>query len=210
MINFISSIIEFFVELISSLGYPGIFLGMVIESSFFPFPSEVILPPAGVLIARGEMTIFLVLLFATLGSIVGALINYSLAYYFGRKAFNKLIKKYGNFFFINSKHLSKSESYFKKHGQFTTFSGRLIPGIRQIISLPAGFAKMNLLRFIIFTALGSLIWSTILVFLGMFYGGNQEAFENILGTITLLLIAIIIIFIIVYIRIKSKKRISSI
>jgi membrane protein DedA with SNARE-associated domain len=197
--------VEFLVSTIGSLDYLGVFLLMTIESSFIPFPSEIILIPAGVLIARGEMSITMVFVAALAGSLAGALINYFLALHLGRRLVNKLLKKYGKIFFINPKSIEKSESYFKKHGEITTFIGRLIPGIRQLISLPAGFSRMSLPKFTFYTALGAGIWSAILIYLGFLFGENQALIEQNLSIITMLLISISLIIILIYILIRKKN-----
>jgi membrane protein DedA with SNARE-associated domain len=206
MLFSLSSIIEFFVNLVDSLGYFGIFLGMVIESSFFPFPSEAILPPAGVLIARGQMSLAIVLFLAILGSLCGALINYFIAIQLGRKVVNKLIFNYGKIFFIKEKHILKSENYFENHGDITTFVGRLIPGIRQLVSLPAGFSRMNLFKFCLFTSFGAGIWSSILIFIGYFYGGNPHLMQTNLGIITAIIISISLFIILFYILARLTKK----
>ncbi len=160
---------EKIVLLIGKLGYFGIFIGMTIESSFFPFPSEIILIPAGVLISKGEFSFFLVLLASILGSLLGALINYSIALIIGRNAVEALVSKYGKFFFISKKGLLHSEKTFKKYGNISTLIGRLIPAVRQLISLPAGFFKMRLDYFLLFTALGAGIWTCFLLGVGYFF-----------------------------------------
>lgn len=199
--------IEFLLNIIWQLGYPGIFIGMTIESSFIPFPSEVILIPAGALVARGEMSFLLVFLIGLAGSLAGALINYFLALYLGRTFTEKLIRKYGKFFFLDDKSLQKADYFFKNHGEITTFIGRLIPVIRQLISLPAGFAKMNLLRFILFTTLGAGIWGAILIYLGYLFGNNQSLIEQNLHLFTILFLLIASIIIIIYLLYKKKNKI---
>ncbi|MBT4135828.1 DedA family protein [archaeon] len=205
--NLLHQLIEFLVTIISSLGYLGIFIGMTIESSFLPFPSELILPPAGVLISRGEMSWILVLISAVLGSILGALINYFLALTLGRRAINHLLSKYEKIlFFLDEDKLAKSDYFFKKHGEITTFIGRLVPGIRQLISIPAGFAKMNLKRFIFFTTLGAGIWSFILIYLGYLYGDNIDVIKQNANTILLFLLPVILLSILIYLLMHKKKK----
>ena len=186
----IHEIAQFITDQIFDMGYLGIFLLMLIESSFIPFPSEIVLVPAGYLAAKGDMDISLILFFSLLGSIGGALINYFGALYVGRK----FLLKYGKYILIKKETLNKMENFFKRHGAISTFTGRLIPGIRQLISIPAGLSKMNLKVFIFYTSLGALLWSIILVTLGYVIGENQELIKEYLSqiiTITLIFVTII-------------------
>jgi len=186
----IHDIAQYITDTIFDMGYLGIFLLMLIESSFIPFPSEIVLVPAGYLASKGEMNISFILFFSLLGSLAGALINYFGALYVGRK----FLLRYGKYILISEETLDKMEQFFKKHGAISTFTGRLIPGIRQLISIPAGLSKMNLKVFIFYTSLGALIWSIILVALGYLIGENQELIKEYLSqivTITLLTVAII-------------------
>ncbi|UOD34611.1 DedA family protein [Deferribacteraceae bacterium V6Fe1] len=195
-------IVAFIVASIGGMGYIGIVLLMALESSFFPFPSEVVVPPAGYLASQGEMNIFLVILAGILGSILGAFVNYYIAYKYGRN----LLITYGKYFFINEEKFKKIESFFINHGEISTFVGRLIPGVRQYISFPAGLAKMNLSKFIFYTALGAGIWVVILAYVGYFIGNNIELIREKLHTITIIIIPFIIIIIMLYIYINKKKK----
>ncbi|WP_288644097.1 DedA family protein [uncultured Helicobacter sp.] len=174
-----NQIIHFIVDTIGSFGYPGIFIMMFLESSFFPFPSEVVMIPAGYLAYKNEMNMSLALLSGALGSLAGAIFNYILAIYFGRA----FLLKFGKYFFFTEKTMTKMENFFTKHGEISTFLGRLIPGIRQYISLPAGLARMNLVRFSIYTTIGALIWITILAWFGYYVGvwfGDDLSISNLL------------------------------
>jgi len=198
--------VEWCVSLIGSLGYLGIFILMIIESSFIPFPSELVMVPAGMLIARGEMNFWFVFLAGVLGSIIGAYFNYYFALYFGRNLINKLVLKYGKFFFIKSESLNKSDKFFKEHGEITTFIGRLIPVIRQLISIPAGFSHMNLKKFTFYTALGAGIWCLVLIGLGYIFGANQELIQKNLTQITLITVFFCVLIIMIYIFFKRRKK----
>jgi membrane protein DedA with SNARE-associated domain len=190
------------VDLIFDWGYLGIFLLMAIESSFIPFPSEIVLIPAGYLASSGQMNIFAIMGSALGGSLVGAFINYYLALLLGRK----ILKKYGKYFFIKESAVDKMDAYFAKHGHISTFIGRLIPGIRQLISIPAGLARMNLLTFSIFTTLGAGIWALILVMLGYFIGENQELIDAYLKQIMFVVVGVLVVLGFVYYKYQTKKQ----
>ncbi|WP_299326873.1 DedA family protein [uncultured Helicobacter sp.] len=161
-----NEIIHFIVDTVGALGYVGIFLMMFLESSFFPFPSEVVMIPAGYLAYKGSMNMGLALFCGAAGSLAGAVFNYVLALYFGRA----FIVRFGKYVFFSEQSMQKMERYFSRHGEISTFLGRLIPGVRQYISLPAGLARMNLWKFSIYTTLGALIWITILAIFGYYVG----------------------------------------
>ncbi|MFC1455055.1 DedA family protein [Candidatus Undinarchaeota archaeon] len=197
-----SAIIQFLVENIGSLGYIGIFILMFLESSFFPFPSEVIMIPAGYLAYNGQMNFYVAILAGVLGSYFGAVFNYLLAHKLGRK----LLIKYGKYLFLKPGALDKLERFFEEHGHISTFTGRLIPGIRQYISLPAGLAKMAIVTFSIYTIAGATIWVTILTLLGYFIGGNEALIIQYLHSITAVMLIIIVVIIAAYYSHHTKKQ----
>ncbi len=168
------TLVTWLVDTIFKLGYPGIVLLMGLESSFFPFPSEVVLPPAGFLAAQGRMNVWLVLSSGIAGSLLGALVNYFVAARLGKP----LLHKYSKYLLIKEASLERSEVFFLKHGEISTFVGRLIPVIRQYISLPAGMSGMNLMVFSVFTALGAGIWSGVLTYIGWYLGKNADVLSN--------------------------------
>ncbi len=173
------SIINFIVGTIGQLGYIGIFVMMFLESSFFPFPSEVVMIPAGYLAYKGEMNIVIAVIIGIFGSLTGAIFNYMLALKFGRG----FVIRFGRYFFFNESTMQKMEDFFTRHGEISTFVGRLIPVVRQYISLPAGLAKMNLTKFCLYTSIGAGIWLVILTILGYYVGaifsGGLEVSEII-------------------------------
>lgn len=163
---------QFFQWFVENANYLFVFLFMVVESSFIPFPSEVVVPPAAYLActntgAGSDMNIFMVVCFATLGALVGAFINYYIALWIGRPVVYAFAdSRFGHMLMINRQKVDKAEAYFDKHGAISTFIGRLIPAIRQLISIPAGLSRMNIGQFAIFTGLGALVWNGILAALG--------------------------------------------
>ena len=198
------SIVDFLVQTIGAWGYVGIFCLMFLESSFFPFPSEVVMIPAGYLAHKGEMSLIGALLAGTGGSLTGALFNYYLSIKLGRK----LLLKYGNYVWFGEEKLEKLEKFFRKHGEISTFNGRLVPGVRQYISLPAGLARMNLLRFSIYTSLGAGIWMMILIGLGYFLGNNEDLVKEYLKTIIYITLALVIILTLIYYFYNKNKAVK--
>ena len=178
------------VDLIFDWGYVGIIIMMAIESSFIPFPSELVLVPAGYLASQGEMSISLIMTSALGGSMIGSFINYYLALLLGRK----ILIKYGKYFFIKEQTIKKMDDFFIKHGHISTFTGRLIPGVRQLISIPAGISRMNLRVFSLYTAMGAGIWALILTLLGYFIGQNQELLDVYLKQITVGILVLLVLF----------------
>ena len=188
------------VGIVGDLGYAGVFILMFLESTFFPFPSEIVMIPAGYLVYKGEMNFFMVLFCGITGSLAGALFNYYLAIYLGRA----LLIKYGRYFFISEQTIVKMEIFFKNHGHISTFSGRLIPAIRQLISFPAGLARMNIVTFCFYTTLGASIWVIILTCLGYYIGDNQDLIKEYLKYIIYSLIFILVLVGFIYYKKKQK------
>lgn len=172
--------IPFIAWCLEHLNYWVITLLMAIESSFIPFPSEVVVPPAAYKAATtGELNVFLVVFFASVGACIGALINYYLARYLGRPLVYKFAEsRLGHMCLIDSAKVEKAERYFDEHGAVGTFFGRLVPAVRQLISIPAGLARMSLGRFLLYTTLGASIWNSILAgmgwYIGHYYSGQLE------------------------------------
>src|SRR5512147_2332750 len=165
-----NELVTWLVLTIGALGYPGIFLLMAMESSVIPIPSELVMPPAGYLAQQGQMNALIAILCGTFGSLVGAYVNYFAARHLGRP----LVLKYGKYVWISEEKFSRVESFFLKHGEISTFIGRLLPVVRHLISLPAGLSGMNHLRFSLYTLLGAGIWVSVLTWIGYFIGENQE------------------------------------
>ncbi|NCN51834.1 DedA family protein [archaeon] len=201
MINLIDGLIS----ILESWGYSGIFVLMFLESLIIPVPAEIVLIPAGFLVFKGLMSFFPLLIISTLGSLAGSLFSYFLAYKIGRKGFEKIAKKYSEVPFWDIKHLKNSEKFFKKKGHLTIFFSRFIPGLRHVISLPAGFSKMNIIEFSLYTLFGAGIYNAFLILLGYFAGTNENYFISHVGIISALIAIIFLVGIGVYLKLKNKK-----
>jgi membrane protein DedA with SNARE-associated domain len=176
MEHIITFLSEYVLGLVKEFGYIGIILGMAIESSLVPLPSEIVMIPAGVLAQKGEMNFFMVVFCGTLGSYIGSLANYIGAYLIGRP----LVVKYGRYLLLSEKKLKRVEAFFRKFGNISIFIARLIPVVRHFISIPAGFAKMNFWQFSLYTILGSTLWMVILTAVGYFIGQNSQKVHELM------------------------------
>jgi membrane protein DedA with SNARE-associated domain len=170
--DLISPVIDWYM---AHINYGTITLLMAVESSFIPFPSEVVIPPAAWKAAQGDLNIYLVVFFGTLGALIGALFNYYFALLLGRAIVYRFAEsKIGRLMLLSREGVEKAEAYFVRHGKTSTLIGRLVPAIRQLISLPAGLARMKLKDFILFTLIGSAAWNIILAALGYFLYSQKE------------------------------------
>jgi len=211
--NIFSTIITWYMD---HMTYFTIAILMAIESTFIPLPSELVLPPAAWKAFQGDLNIGLIILSSSIGCVIGALINYTLSFYLGRKIIYALAEsKVAKLFFVTKAKVEHAEEYFRTNGNTSTFIGRLVPGIRHLISIPAGLAKMNLKKFILFTLIGSALWNTILTFIGYFIAYSFPEIKNIEDInekvmeysheISYITIGIGLIFVI-YLLFKKKKN----
>lgn len=215
---FLSDILGTYTDNLSFSAVTGL---MTVESSFVPFPSEIVVPPAayGACCPDNEnlyvtdsplLNTVLVVLAATAGAVLGALINYYLAMYLGRPVIYRLAdSRAGRMLLLSPEKIRKAEEYFDRKGNISTFIGRLIPGIRQLISIPAGLARMKMTSFVFFTALGAMIWNTVLAAMGYIAGGNQELINEYSEILSWAIIGVfcaaVLIFILIKIKEKSRK-----
>lgn len=195
------AVIDWILQAVGDIGYTGIFLLMLLESSFFPFPSEVVMIPAGFIAYQGGMNPYAAVVAGTAGSLSGALLNYFLALRFGRP----LLLRIGRYFFLGPPALAKIETYFARHGEISTFNGRLVPGVRQYISLPAGLARMHVGRFSFYTSLGAGIWVAILTALGYLMGSQEELLRQNLQKITIAALGFVALSSLVYVLYWRKR-----
>jgi membrane protein DedA with SNARE-associated domain len=201
----IQDIWQWLTDTMATLGYGGVVSLMALESSFFPFPSEVVVPPAAASAKSGELSLILVILAGIAGSLIGALFNYWLAVKVGRP----FLLRYGRYVLISEKNFHRSEEFFRKHGEIATFVGRLLPGIRQLISFPAGLARMHMGRFLFFTTLGSGIWVVVLALVGYWVGdpkANPHAFKERANQILWIMLPALILIVLGYVLWQRKKR----
>ena len=202
----LQTLISWLLATILKLGYPGIFLLMAMESSVIPLPSELVMPPAGYWAAEGKMNIVVAIFCGTAGSLVGAYANYFAARYLGRP----LILRYGKYVWITEEKFSHVETFFHKHGEISTFIGRLLPVVRHLISLPAGLAGMHHWKFALYTLLGAGIWVTVLTWIGYVIGKEQSLIMKYSHQAVIGVVVFSALLITVYVwRHKRKSRADS-
>ena len=198
--------VTWLVDTIFQLGYTGIALLMAIESSFLPLPSELVMPPAGVLVAQGRMDAVAAVVAGTLGSIAGALVNYGLAIWLGRPH----LHRYSKYVLIRESSLNRAEAFFRRHGEISTFVGRLLPVIRHLISLPAGVSRMPVARFALYTGAGAAIWSGVLTWIGWYLGRQadmlrNEDFQRYGGRAALAILPVLALIVGVYVLVGRRR-----
>ncbi|MEI7879446.1 MAG: DedA family protein [bacterium] len=200
--EFLTHLFQLNVDIIERMGYPGIVFLMTLESSVFPIPSELVMPQAGYLASTGVMSLPVVIILGVVGSWLGALLNYVVAMWLGRPFF----LKYGKYFFCPQDKFAMVERFFNAHGEISTFTGRLIPVVRHLISIPAGLTKMKMSHFLLYTGIGSAIWMTILTYIGYLCGKNMELIKKYSHICTLGVIIGCVVLIAVYIWLHKRRQ----
>ncbi|AFY55845.1 putative membrane-associated protein [Rivularia sp. PCC 7116] len=199
--------LDWVTNIISSFGYAGIALLMLLENIFPPIPSELIMPLAGFTVNQGKLNMQLVILAGTLGSVLGAFPWYYVGRVVGERRLRKWIDKYGKWLTLSGKDIDRSKSWLDKYGKAVVFFGRLVPGIRTFISVPAGLDKMPLIPFLLYSFAGSLIWTAILTYAGFLLGDNFQLVEKYIKPISVIVMASIAIYLIItFIRRKSRNN----
>ena len=204
MMGFFQTLFDWYM---TNLNYFTVGLLMAIESTFLPLPSEVVIPFAAYKAGQGDLNVFLVVLSGTIGALGGSLINYTLAYYLGRPLVYKLAdSKLGKLFLLSKEKVMHAEEYFIRNGKTSTFIGRLVPGVRHLISIPAGLSKMNLRDFMLYTFFGAGIWNVILAIIGYYLYEIREQIFPYIGHIMLTVGLLFVIYLIIKNRVSKKAK----
>ena len=205
MLEFLS---HYIIQLIQSTGYAGIFVLMALESALIPIPSEITMPFSGFLVSEGKLSFVMVVITGTLANLAGSLAAYYLGYILEETVLLKLIQKYGKFILLSEHEYHRAEKWFRKYGDKIIFISRLLPGIRTVISLPAGIVEMDIKKFVIYTTVCCLIWSIFLTYIGFVLGENWNALEPIYRKFEFIIAGVIIIAVLAYIEkhLNLRKR----
>jgi membrane protein DedA with SNARE-associated domain len=202
-------LVQWLLQGLLHLGYPGITALMALESSIIPVPAELVMPPAGYWVARGEMRFLPALACGVLGSVLGAVASYGLSAWLGRG----LVRRFGKYVLVSERSLEQSERYFARHGEISVLLARLIPVIRHLISIPAGLARMSLPRFIAYTAAGALVWCAVLTEIGYVLGQSEGVLRNdevrrYVGRILAVVLPLIVVTVVVYVS-RYRRRVRA-
>lgn len=202
----LEAIANWIISIISALGYPGIVVCMAIESALIPLPSEIIMPFSGYLVSLGRFNLILVALAGALGNVIGSLLAYGLGYWGHERVVRRLIRRWGKWILVSEDELDEAEKLLHKYKDWVVLGSRVIPGIRTVISLPCGIAKLPIYRFIVLTFIGSLVWSYFLAWIGFILGEHWDILGPYFHKADFLIIALIIGAIVFYIWHKLKKK----
>lgn len=203
----LENLVNWLLQTLRDVGYPGIVALMAMESSILPVPAELVMPPAGYWVAKGEMNAWIVLACGTVGSVLGALANYWMAHVLGRA----FVRRFGRYVLLSERSLDRAERFFADHGEISTLVGRLLPVLRHLISIPAGIARMSLSRFVTFTALGAFAWCAVLTGIGYFLGRHEDALpsheevQRYVGRVMWVVIPLIVVGVTIYV-IRHRRR----
>lgn len=199
---------EWIISVMEQLGYWGIALLMFLDNVFPPIPSEIIMPSAGYSASQGELLLVGVIISGCIGSLLAAAVLYWIGYKFSHEAIFRFVDRYGKFLFIKSEDVKKSLAWFEQYGHRIVFAGRMIPAVRSLISIPAGMSHMPFWKFMFYSSLGTIIWTTFLACVGFYFGENQELMQQIFSKVSHVIVAIVMIFIawVLYRRQQRKKR----
>lgn len=202
VIEILRPLVEFITSVISSLGYGGIFFLMILESALIPIPSEIIMPFSGFLASTGKLGSVGVILAGSLGNLVGSVITYYLGIRLGRA----FLIKYGKYILFRVHHLVWTEQLFQKYGDKISFVGRLLPGVRTYISLPAGIGKSNFIKFVVYTLAGSIIWNSLLTYAGIQLGRSWQHIDKYSGYLDIIAVVAIAVFIVWIVYSNRRNR----
>lgn len=191
---------QYIIQLIQSTGYAGIFVLMALESALIPIPSEITMPFSGFLASRGELSFALIVIVGTLANLTGSLVAYVIGYLLEETVLLGLIQKYGKFVLLSTHEYHRAERWFRKYGDKIIFISRLLPGVRTVISLPAGVFRMDIKKFVIYTTIGCLIWSIFLTYVGFALGENWTSIEQYFRKFEFLIVGVFILALAFYIE----------
>jgi membrane protein DedA with SNARE-associated domain len=203
----LEQLVNWLLQTLRDVGYPGIVALMAMESSILPVPAELVMPPAGYWVAKGEMNAWIVLACGTVGSVLGALANYWMAQVLGRA----FVRRFGRYVLLSERSLDRAERFFADHGEISTLVGRLLPVLRHLISIPAGIARMSVPRFVTFTALGAFAWCAVLTGIGYFLGRHEDALpsheevQRYVGRVMWIVVPLIVVGVTIYV-IRHRRR----